>query len=133
MESRWDCPTRHPRGLPLPRRTLSWRNENSILQNLKTYIPLIPETFSMVEYRLTVVKLSEQGPHRGYQISHYHKGSPWVVPTMDEVIVHMAKLYQHIPSALKPEPTLVGLDTSDAERVRNTREQLLKDGLELRV
>ncbi|MBI2662152.1 hypothetical protein HYX11_01700 [Candidatus Woesearchaeota archaeon] len=87
----------------------------------------------MVEYRLTVVKLSGDGPNGGYQIFHYHKAPQWYVPNMDEVLIHMGKLQQNIPSAIKPEPTLIGLNEDESKRVMRTREWLLKNGLELRV
>lgn len=83
----------------------------------------------MVEYKLSVVKLSDGG----YFVNHYHKSPDWRVPDMDGVIIHMARLHQRIPSAFAPEPTLVGLDDNDYKRVMDVRERLLKENLESKV
>ncbi len=83
----------------------------------------------MVKYRLSVVKSSTGG----YLVNHYNKVPHGNAPDMDDVIIYMVRLHQRIPSALAPEPTLVGLDDNDYKRVIGVRERLLKENLESRV
>lgn len=83
----------------------------------------------MVEYRLSVIKLSDGG----YLVNHYHKSPDWHVPDLDSVIIHMTRLHQSRPSALHQEPTLIRLDDNDYKRVMDVRGRLLKENLGSRV
>lgn len=89
----------------------------------------------MVEYKLTVVKISEDGSHLNgsYVVSHSNKSSNWYLPDREGVILHMAKLYQRIPSALTSEPILIGLNDDDKKIVMNARETIMTERLEQRL